>query len=163
MPAMSALDRFVAWMVGYTFIDRHQRLPPGLKLQYHSRSDEHSKKLGELIVEDLLETCAILREHAARGDIAFGINHPFIWPNGKAKTLDLAIGIPEVPGEPPGSGRINRLPRKQRLTRLLIACEEKALMTEHNKSLPAFTASSTTRTRLSIRVAATRSPPASPC
>lgn len=136
MPVMSALHRFVDWMAGHTFIDRNHRLPPGLSLQYHSRSDEHSKKLGELIVEDLLESCAILREHAARGDINFGINHPFVWPNGKAKTLDLAIGIPEVRGEPPGSGLMNQLPRKQRLSRLLISCEEKALMTEHNKSLP---------------------------
>lgn len=142
---MDALDRFIAWLAQYRFVDRNKKLPPGLNLQYHSRSDDHSKKLGELIVEDLLATCPILRDQAARGAIAYGINHTFVWPNGKAKTLDLAIGIPRVARQPPTDGPIHRLVKGQvrrratedgTFARLLIACEEKAVMTEHGKSQP---------------------------
>lgn len=143
---MSALDRFVSWMSQFTYSDPNHKLPPGLKLQYHSRSDAHSQKLGELIVEDLLDTCVIFREHALRGQVAFSINYRFIWPYGKAKTLDLAIGVPRDDLGPPVGTRIHRLGSRLsgspgantrgNFSRLLIACEEKAVMTEHGKSQP---------------------------
>lgn len=140
---MSALDRFVDWLASYTYRDLHGKLPAGLRLQYHSRSDEHSKKLGELIVDDLLDSCQLIREQAARGEIAYGINYKFTWANGKAKTIDLAIGIPLVAHPPSNGGRIHRLEGQSRsrtpegsFKRLLIACEEKAVMTEHGKSQP---------------------------
>jgi len=40
---MGALDTFVDWLRTYSYVDRNKRLPPGLQLQYHSRSDAHSK------------------------------------------------------------------------------------------------------------------------
>jgi hypothetical protein len=101
----------------------------------------------ELVLNDLIETCAVLREHAVRGQIAYGINYAFTWPNGKRKTLDLAIGIPLVKRDPPEDGRIHRLRSRggkrqplpsagERFSRLLISCEAKSVMTEHGKSQP---------------------------
>ena len=135
---MRAPQRLVEWLARASFIDRHGRLPPGTTLQYHSRSDEHSKQLGQLIVEDLLDACPTLREQASRGAVAYRINLRHRWPNGKVKTLDLAIGIASHP-LPPIDGRSRRLPSGrsgESLSRLLIACEEKAVMTEHGKSQP---------------------------
>src|ERR671928_64182 len=105
---MRAPQRLVAWLAQAEFVDRGGRLPPGTRLQYHSRSDEHSKRLGEFMVDDLLDGCPVLREHAARGDVAYGINVRHRWPNDKIKTLDLAIGVPQRP-EPPREGLIRRL------------------------------------------------------
>lgn len=141
MLVMRALYRFVNWLATYTFVDRNNKLPADLKLQYHSRSDKHSKILGEFIVDDLLDTCQVLRDQAAKGEVAFAINHTFTWPNGKAKTIDLALGIPTVPKSPPVGIRIHRLKGQSKrpedtFSRLLIACEEKAVMTEHGKSQP---------------------------
>lgn len=106
---MRALNGFIDFLKTYVYADRNRRLPPGLELQYHSRSSAHSVVLGELIVEDLLDSCGALREQAARGEVAFGINYFFTWPNGKAKTIDLAIGIPSVRMVPPSGTRISRL------------------------------------------------------
>ena len=143
---MKALAEFTAWVAGRTHEDRAGRLPPGLRISLHSRSDAHSVKLSELIVQDLLDSCAVLREQAARGEIAYGINYGFGWPNGKRKTLDLAIGIPLIQRDPPAGARIHRLrskgrqgvetPPEEQFARLLIACEAKAVLTEHSKSQP---------------------------
>jgi hypothetical protein len=140
---MRALEQFTQWMAGHTFIDRNSNLPPGMVLNYHSRSDDHSKILGRLIIEDILDTCEPLRKHAEAGRIAARINHRHYWANGKSKTLDLAIGIPSGPPRTPLSGRIRDLAGEHRVRgvrpvfeRLLIACEEKAVMTEHGKSQP---------------------------
>ncbi len=140
---MAAPDRFVQWLASYEFVDRNKKLPAGLRLQYHSRSDEHSKVLGEFIVEDLLATCPTLRDQASRGQIAYGINYRFHWANGKTKALDLVIGIPTTRELPPAGARIRRLNQsnvngsgRAVFHRLLIACEEKAVMTEHSKSQP---------------------------
>jgi hypothetical protein len=134
---MRAPQRLVEWFSQAVFIDRRGLLPPGTTLQYHSRSDEHSKKLGEFIVDDLLDICPALVDHAARGVVAFGINIRHRWPNGKVKTLDLAFGVPQQL-QPPAGARIRRLTGRsaETFTRLLIACEEKATMTEHGKSQP---------------------------
>src|SRR5579884_1055014 len=143
---MRALDEFTEWLATYVYPDTHGRLPEGLHLNYHARSDAHSVRLMELIVEDLLDSCAIIRDQAGQGKIAYGINYAFIWPNGKRKTLDLVIGIPVVKIEPSGS-RIRQLryrggtlrPRveeTEQFARILIACEAKAIMTEHRKSQP---------------------------
>ena len=134
---MTAPQALETWLATYRFNDRKGKLPPGLVIQYHSRSDEHSKRLGRLIVDDLLDSCAALRRHAAAGDVAFAINYNFTWPNGKSKTLDLAIGLLRVNLGPPAVGRIHEVTSKARpLARLFIACEEKSVMTEHGKSQP---------------------------
>ncbi|MGH2535740.1 MAG: hypothetical protein ACRDJW_26105 [Thermomicrobiales bacterium] len=97
-------------------------------------------------MSDLLETCEPIRQQAACGEIACGINYGFGWKNGKRKTLDLAIGIPLVPHDPPTDGSILRFksrgskgsttPPDQQFSRLLIACEAKSVLTEHSKSQP---------------------------
>ena len=136
---MTAPERLVEWLAQYEFRDAKGLLPPGLKLQYHSRSDEYSKQLGEFIVEDLLDTCTVLREQAARGEVAYGINYRYRWPSGKVKTLDLAFGLLSPPISPAGGTRIQRASGRGSalaFTRLLIAIEEKANMTEHTKSQP---------------------------
>lgn len=120
---MRALIRFVEWMSTYEFVDRKGLLPPGLRLQYHSRSD----------------MCERLRQQAAAGHVAYGINYRFRWPNGKDKTLDLVIGTPAEPLPAPPDGRIHRLTNQRsspKFSRLLVACEEKSVMTEHGKSQP---------------------------
>ncbi len=103
---MTAPQRIVQWLSTYKYVDRKRLLPTSLRLQYHSRSDEHSKKLGEFIVDDVLNACAVLRVQAARGDVVFGINVPYTWPNGKTKTIDLAFGLPAVRHEPTSAERI---------------------------------------------------------
>ena len=128
-------------MSTWVFKDRKHLLPPGTKLQYHSRSDEHSKKLGEFVVEDLLKMCPSMAKHAAAGDIVYGINIPYTWPNGKRKTLDVAIGTPAGPRARVTSGRIRVVKSGGRskaspIDRLLVGIEEKATMTEHGKSQP---------------------------
>jgi hypothetical protein len=136
---MTAPERLVAWLAGFEFRDVKGLLPPGLKLQYHSRGDEHSKQLGEFIVDDLLDMCPVLREQAARGEVAYGINYRYRWPNGKEKTLDLAFGLLSPPIPPTDGTRIQRATGRRgalALARLLIAIEEKAAMTEHRKSQP---------------------------
>ena len=58
---MLAPTRFVEWMSNHTAKDKkHGRVV----YRYHPRSDEHSKKLCSLVLEDLLAACATLRQHA---------------------------------------------------------------------------------------------------
>lgn len=129
-----APERFVDWTRGYIYLDRNKRLPAALQLQYHSRSDAHSKQLCEFVVDDLLETCELIREHAAKGRLVYGINYPHAWPNGKRKTLDLAIGLTTADVGPP-SGRIHKV-RRSGIRRVLISLEAKTTATEHHKSEP---------------------------
>jgi len=139
---MRAPDKLIQWLRVYVHQDRTGKLPIGLQLQYHSRSDHHSTRLAHLIVEDLLDTCEAMRQHAAEGRIAYGVNYKYEWSNGKSKTLDLAIGKPGRPLGPPAGQRIHVVPvvpkkgTKIGLEQLLIACELKAVMTEHRKSEP---------------------------
>jgi hypothetical protein len=83
-------------------------------------------------MDDLLDVCPVLAEHARRGVVAYGINLSFQFPSGKVKNLDLAIGtqtqIPLDSGEPVG--------RVAELTTLRLAMEAKSVMTEHKKSQP---------------------------
>ncbi|CAN5780338.1 hypothetical protein BH23CHL4_BH23CHL4_30550 [soil metagenome] len=139
---MSALNEFVAWLTTFVFQDKNRRLPPGLKLNIHSRSDEHSKKLAELVVQELVEKCGPLRDHALEGRIGYGINYRFSWPNGKTKTLDLLIGIPNIPLLPQSeSQRVDLKPHRVArgapgFSRVLISVELKSVLTEHKKSQP---------------------------
>lgn len=85
-------------------------------------------------MEDLVTACELLRAHATSGVVAYGINLKHVWPSGKAKTLDLAIGIPNARSLPGESSSVMR--RVDALTEVLIACEAKTVMTEHGKSQP---------------------------
>lgn len=142
---MSAPEDLAAWMA--THEHRDKQLPHVYR--YHSRSDVHSIVLCELVMRDLLTSCQLLREQASRGEAAYGINVKHIWKTtGKAKALDLAVGVPDKPALPVAPGEIRKVKNAKRksggvvlavqnaLSRLLIACEAKAVMTEHGKSQP---------------------------
>jgi hypothetical protein len=142
---MSAPEEIAAWMAIHEHKDK--QLPHVYR--YHSRSDVHSVVLCELVMRDLLMSSQLLREQASRGEAAYGINVKHIWKTtGKAKALDLAVGVPNTPTFPVAPGEIGKLENAKRrsnraplvaqntLSRLLIACEAKAVMTEHGKSQP---------------------------
>lgn len=126
----AAPDRFVQWMSTHTANDRKH----GRKVyRYHPRSDEHSKTLCRMVMEDLLAACPLLAEHARTRSIVGGINVEFTFANGKVKNLDLALGKPAHPVVEPArqtpimSGRI---------ALLRISMEAKQCMTEHSKTKP---------------------------
>lgn len=137
---MSAPQDVAAWMATHEHKDRE--LP--FTYRYHSRSDIHSVQLCEFIVRDLLGSCEPLRAQAESRQIAYGINIRHTWPaTEKAKALDLAIGIPSDAVTFTERDQILRV-KSVRVTagsvnafsKLLIACEAKAVMTEHGKSQP---------------------------
>src|SRR5438874_8133211 len=85
---MSAPDRFASWLTAH----EHKDPKYGWVYRYHSRSDAHSIALCKLILEDLVVACPNLREHALADRVVYGINARHVFPNGKKKTLDLALG-----------------------------------------------------------------------
>ena len=112
-----APERFARWLDQYWHTDRH-----GRRYHYHPRRDAHSKLLAQLIWEDLYEHCSGIRRHFNSGLITYKINFPYRWPHtDKAKTIDLAIGTPHP---------------ANKLADVRIACELKAVMTEHKKAEP---------------------------
>lgn len=120
---------FTDWMASH----RHRDPRFGDVYLYHPRSDAHSVRLCELVLEDLAAACPLLREHGARGLVAYRINVRFRWPGtGKVKTLDLPIGRP-ARGSNIASGN---LPRVDQFEQVLLSCEAKTVMTEHKKSQP---------------------------
>jgi len=100
---------------------------------YLPRSDSHSIALCRFIVQDLVLRSEVIREKAKQGRIAFGLNVRHTFPNGKTKTLDLAVGVPEPVGLPLTPHGISQA---EAFSRVLISCEEKTCMTEHGKSQP---------------------------
>jgi hypothetical protein len=111
-----APERFVGWLKTYRKKDTQ-----GFIYQYHSRSDAHSKKLAELIWEDIIASCPKVSEDTTRGRLTHRINFKYQWPgSGKTKAIDLAVG-------PPGHAGLGEVQ---------ISCEIKAVMTEHKKSQP---------------------------
>lgn len=126
---MDAPKNFADWLT------THEHPDPvyGWVYRYHSRSDAHSIALCELVLRDILQTCQPLADHSLADRIVFGINARHTFPNGKTKTLDLAIGTPRAIAEGERfAGAIN----KGEIDRVLLACEAKTCMTEHGKSQP---------------------------
>ena len=126
---MSAPASFAAWLT------KHEHKDPkyGWVYHYHSRSDAHSIALCTLILEDLLAACSELRADALADRIAYGINAKHTFPNGKKKTLDLAIGTVKTIKQPT---RFADTIYPGEIDRVLISCEAKTVMTEHGKSQP---------------------------
>jgi len=126
---MDAPKDFAAWLTSH----EHRDPLYGWVYRYHSRSDAHSVALCKLVLRDLVEACQRLRDHALADRVVYGINAKHTFPNGKKKTLDLAIGTPAT---------IDRTERQAgviypgEIDRVLIACEAKTCMTEHGKSQP---------------------------
>lgn len=127
---MQAPEKFVEWMTGHTANDKKF----GRKVfRYHPRSDEHSKKLCRLVLDDLIVACPLLYEHLTAGIVVAGINASMTFLNGKTKTLDLAIGTP-VDAATPVLLVDPTVPI--RLKHLRMGCEAKQCMTEHSKTKP---------------------------
>ena len=124
-----APELFTAWMSSHIANDKKF----GRKVyRYHPRSDEHSKKLCSLVVDDLKAASPLLAEHLRSGKVVAGINEPYLFANGKKKTLDLAVGTPL--GVESSGGL--KTAKGQTIGGLLIACEAKQCMTEHIKTEP---------------------------
>jgi hypothetical protein len=122
--------------------------------QYHSRSDRHSKISCWAIMFDLIQRCALLREHVAAGKVAFGINHELRdFKQNRKKNLDLVLctGRDRIVATFEGYGVHNgvvldsdekavlrSLPvfHRASVSNVLVALEAKACMTEHSKALP---------------------------
>jgi hypothetical protein len=102
--------------------------------RYHPRSDEHSKRLCALILEDLQSVCPLLGKHLAAGDVVAGINATVQFPNGKSKTLDLAVGEPAEGAS--DALRLIGIDTDARIGRVRFSCEAKQCMTEHSKTKP---------------------------
>jgi hypothetical protein len=114
---------------------RHPDKKYGVSYLYHSRSDKHSVALCEFVVADLVDACQPLRNRAAKGEVAYGLNIPYTAPSGKVKNLDFAIGVP-LKGASPISKGNEKIGRVFELAELQISCEAKSTMTEHSKSKP---------------------------
>jgi hypothetical protein len=117
------------------WLTAHEHKDPkyGWVYHYHSRSDAHSIALCKFVLTDLLATCSVLRDQALADRIVYGINARHTFPNGKRKTLDLAIG---TPGRVDDSSRFGDVIHIGLIERVLVACEAKTVMTEHGKSQP---------------------------
>jgi hypothetical protein len=126
---MSAPEQFAAWLTAH----EHKDPKYGWVYHYHSRSDAHSIALCKLILEDLLLACPTLKDQALADDIVYGINARHLFPNGKKKTLDLAIGIGTAIEK---STRFAHTIYPGKIDRVFISCEAKTVMTEHGKSQP---------------------------
>jgi hypothetical protein len=125
---MTAPEKYAEWMNAHEHVDRRF----GHVFRYHPRSNSHSKKLCELILEDLLEQCELIREQARKGLIAYGIDLKYLWQSSmKPKTIDLALGTPVEPVV-----NIRRIVEVKGMEEVLLSCEAKSCMTEHGKSQP---------------------------
>lgn len=101
--------------------------------RYHPRSDEHSKVLCRLVLDDLLQACPALQKHALSREVVGGTNSKHRFANGKIKTLDLALG------QPPDGFVASTDPApvlSAPIGKLRVACEAKQCMTEHGKTVP---------------------------
>lgn len=129
----------------------------GVRWQYHSRSDRHSKVGCWGVAFDLLSTSALMQAHARQGKIVLGVNHEMRdFATGRKKDLDLVVARPEGPVAVGGRSLRDLATRygidltsdeQALLTALpdipvapvgavLVALEAKACMTAHVKSLP---------------------------
>ena len=126
---MVAPRLFVEWLSSH----EHRDPQYGWVYHYHSRSDAHSIAICKFILADLLDTCEALRIQSLAGKVVYGINARHVFPNGKKKTLDLAIGTSRtLDQKEPLAGAL----RSGEIERVLFACEAKTCMTEHGKSQP---------------------------
>ncbi len=84
-------------------------------------------------MEDLLRACPALSKDALADKIVYGINARHTFPNGKNKTLDLAIGTTKTIKQ---EARFADTIHAGEIDRVLISCKAKTVMTEHGKSQP---------------------------
>lgn len=131
--------------------------PSKQMLQYHSRSDHHSKLCCWAIAFDLLTISSLLRQHVTDGKVCIGVNHTMVdFKTSRKKNLDLVIAKPGADyrvakhtvslaeiGEsigvqltPEQKAAFAALPpiERQPVGSVLVALEAKACATEHKKS-----------------------------
>lgn len=132
----------------------------GIRWQYNSRSDRHSKVGSWGVAFDLLATSSKLREHVQEGKVVLGVNHEMRdFATGRKKDLDLVFARPQASrrkdASKPESFKtlvsrygIELLPEEQAVLdglpdaqvapvgAVLVALEAKACMTAHVKALP---------------------------
>ncbi len=129
----------------------------GVRWQYHSRSDRHSKVGCWGIALDLLSKSALMRSHAQQGKIILGVNHEMRdYATGRKKDLDLVIARPDGSVHADGldfrglasryginltveeQATLDTVPtlRVAPVGAVVVALEAKATMTAHVKSLP---------------------------
>jgi hypothetical protein len=125
-----APEQFAKWMSSNRANDRKH----GRKVyRYHPRSDEHSKRLCALVLDDLKAVCPPLAEQINTGEVLARINAVVVFDNGKTKALDLAIGEPTRAR--PGELTLQGLPAGT-IGKVRLSCEAKQCMTEHSKTKP---------------------------
>ena len=127
---MLAPHRFAEWLSKHEHRDKDGRM-----YRYHPRSNAHSVALCTFILVDFVECCSVLRDQAADGKVAYGIDVVHTWPDtGKRKTIDLAIGRPahDLPAGVHDLG----IAQAQAFHDVFVSCEAKTVMTEHGKSQP---------------------------
>ncbi len=96
---------------------------------YHPRSNEHGKFLCAVVLEDLLDSCPRIAEHARQGKLVYDINRKII-VGGSEWNIDLILGpAPTVVAVPANA----RIAQAQPAT-IRIAIEAKTIMTEHGKA-----------------------------
>lgn len=99
---------------------------------YHPRSDKHSNALANAIVLDLIEFCPTIRSKAAKGEFVYDLNVTLMAGTSEWN-CDLVLGAPPLgPFEPPEPMHSIR---KSAPSRIEIAIELKAVMTEHRKAV----------------------------
>lgn len=96
---------------------------------YHPRSNEHGKFLCAVVLEDLLDSCPRIAEHASEGKLVYDINRK-ITVGGSDWNIDLILGPPPRSISVPSDARIIQA---QPAT-IRIAIEAKTIMTEHGKA-----------------------------
>lgn len=99
---------------------------------YHTRSDKHSNSLALAIVNDLVAHCRAIRDKASRGELVFDLNVT-LHAGTSEWNVDLVLGAPELgrEGAPTTGASIGRAVP----SRVEIAIELKAVMTEHRKAV----------------------------
>lgn len=127
----------------------------GMRLNYHPRSDHHSKVACWGIAFDLMLSCPLLREHVAADKVRFGINHEIRdYANNRKKDLDLVLCTPsstdpdltltdlaakyDVVLTDAQRSQLGHLPVMMRgpVGSVLVTLEAKACMTEFGKAGP---------------------------
>lgn len=152
---MAGLEILARTLSATARTDRH-----GNVWQYRSRSDHHSKVACWVIIFDLLQRSALLRQHVKSGLVHFGINHEMRdFKNNQKKDLDLVVCTAASGARVDSTKNLETLAshygiqlnvsERQALQNLpvltrapvgavLLALEAKACMTEHSKARPRF-------------------------
>jgi hypothetical protein len=112
-------------------IDWMRRRRESAEWVYHPRRTDVSDFIRRKFLSDLLASSRVFAEAASQGRIACDLNVPLARKGGRARKLDLIVGVPEHPlGDATGPDVL----RKAKVGLPLISLETKLCMTEHRKA-----------------------------